>query len=125
LVRDRVFRHKVLDAYDSRCALTGLKFINGGGRAEAEAAHIKPVERAGPDVVRNGIALSGTVHWMFDRGLLSLSDNMEILISREINDQDSVRKVLRPDLRALSPADENLRPHPRYLSWHREHCFKK
>jgi len=123
-VRDRVFRHKVLEAYDARCALTGMKFINGGGRAEAEAAHIKPVEHAGPDTVSNGIALSGTVHWMFDRGLISLSDDLEILISRAVNDQESVRKVLNPDLRALLPGEGRLRPHPKYLGWHREHCFK-
>jgi putative restriction endonuclease len=35
VVRDRVFRRVVLDAYDRRCAITGLKLINGGGRAEA------------------------------------------------------------------------------------------
>src|SRR5690606_23589296 len=31
IVRDRVFRTAVLAAYDKRCAMTGLKFINGGG----------------------------------------------------------------------------------------------
>jgi putative restriction endonuclease len=82
-VRKRVFRHIVLEAYDSRCAITGLKFVNGGGRAEVEAAHIKPVEHDGPDDIRNGIALSGTAHWMFDRGLISLSDDLEILVSRQ------------------------------------------
>lgn len=123
-VRDRVFRSKILDAYDSRCALTGFKFINGGGRAEAEAAHIKPVEHAGPDTVSNGIALSGTVHWMFDRGLLSLSDDLEILISSSINDQDGIRKVLNPNLKAQEPLEPRFRPHPRYLEWHRESCFK-
>lgn len=61
-VRDRVFRSKVLKAYGSQCALTGFKFINGGGRAEAEAAHIKSVEAKGPDIVQNGLALSGTIH---------------------------------------------------------------
>lgn len=123
-VRDRVFRGKILEAYDSRCALTGFKFVNGGGRVEAEAAHIKPVEFAGPDTVTNGLALSGTVHWMFDRGLISLSDDLEILISTSINDQDGVRKVLNSNLRALSPQDARFRPHPRYLAWHRENCFK-
>jgi hypothetical protein len=57
----------VLHAYGARCAVTGWKLINGGGRAEAQAAHIRPVERGGPDSVQNGIALSGTAHWMFDR----------------------------------------------------------
>lgn len=123
-VRDRVFRSKILEVYDSRCAFTGFKFINGGGRAEVEAAHIKPVEFAGPDTVTNGLALSGTVHWMFDRGLISLSDDLDILISNSINDQDGVRKVLNSNLRALIPADARYRPHPRYLAWHRDNCFK-
>ena len=68
IVRDRVFRRVVLRAYDSRCAITALKLINGRGRAEVEAAHIRPVEANGPDIVSNGLALSGTAHWMFDRG---------------------------------------------------------
>ena len=35
---------------------------SGGGRAEVEAAHIKGVAEKGPDIITNGIALSGTVH---------------------------------------------------------------
>ena len=99
-VRDRVFRTRVLKAYDRRCAFTGFRFINGGGRAEVEAAHIKSVEAKGPDVVQNGVALSGTVHWMFDPGLLAVADNSEILLSNHINDVDGVRKILREDRRA-------------------------
>lgn len=76
VVRDRVFRRVVLSAYGERCAITGLKLINGGGRAEVAAAHIRPVEANGPDIVSNGIALSGTAHWMFDRGLISLSESV-------------------------------------------------
>lgn len=82
IVRDRVFRWIVLAAYDERCAITGIKLINGGGRAEVEAAHIRPVEADGPDIVSNGLALSGTAHWLFDRGLISLADDLEILVSR-------------------------------------------
>lgn len=100
IVRDRIFRRIVLRAYDERCAITGLKLINGGGRAEVSAAHIRPVERNGPDVINNGIALSGTAHWMFDRGLISLSDDLEILISRQVNDLDSVRGLINKTCRA-------------------------
>lgn len=124
LVRDRVFRRVVLDAYDCRCAVTGLKFINGGGRAEVEAAHIKPVERDGPDDPRNGLALSGTAHWMFDRGLISLADDLQLLVSRQVNDVDSVWKLLNVSKRADAPSNHAHRPHPIYLAWHREHCFK-
>lgn len=119
-VRDRQFRKRVLDAYDSRCALTGMKLINGRGRAEAQAAHIVGVEHKGPDTVANGIALSGTVHWMFDRGLIALSDNGDILLSRKINDVEGVTKLLHPDRRARLPGNASLRPSPRFLAWHRE-----
>jgi len=125
LVRDRVFRRVVLDAYDCRCAVTGLKFINGGGRAEVEAAHIKPVEHSGPDDIRNGLALSGTAHWMFDRGLISIADDLQILVSRQVNDVDGVWKLLNASRTAAAPSNPAHRPHPAYLAWHREHCFKQ
>ncbi len=124
VVRDRIFRKIVLRAYDSRCAITGLKLINGGGRAEVEAAHIRSVEANGPDIVSNGISLSGTAHWMFDRGLISLNDDLQILVSRQANDPDGIRAMINKSGRALAPKRMVERPHPHFLSWHREHCFK-
>ena len=125
LVRDRLFRRRIVNAYDARCAITGLKLINGGGRAEVEAAHIRPVDRGGPDVVTNGIALSGTVHWMFDRGLIGLADDLEILVSRQANDADSIRAMINRSGFAIPPMRELDRPHPAFLAWHRDHCFKR
>lgn len=124
IVRDRIFRRVVLRAYDERCAISGLKLINGGGRAEVAAAHIRPVEASGPDIVSNGLALSGTAHWMFDRGLISLTDDLDILISRQTNDPDGVRAFINKDGRAIAPRRLIERPHPHFLRWHREHCFK-
>jgi putative restriction endonuclease len=125
ILRDRVFRRVVLRAYDERCAITGLKLINGAGRAEVASAHIRPVEASGPDIVSNGIALSGTAHWMFDRGLIGLADNLEILISRQVNDPASIRSIINKSGRALVPRRLSDRPHPRFLKWHRENCFKQ
>jgi putative restriction endonuclease len=82
------------------------------------------VEQNGPDIVKNGIALSGTAHWMFDRGLISLSEELEILISRQVNDVDSVKSFINKNGRAIPPIEERDRPHPRFLEWHRESCFK-
>lgn len=124
IVRDRVFRKIVLRAYDERCALTGLKLINGGGRAEVDAAHIRPVQADGPDIVNNGLALSGTAHWMFDRGLITLGDDLEILISRQVNDVDGIRGFINKTRFAIPPQRLNDRPHPNFLKWHRENCFK-
>lgn len=125
VVRDRVFRRVVLRAYDERCAVTGLKLINGGGRAEVDAAHIRPVEHNGPDIINNGLALSGTAHWMFDRGLIGVSDNLEIIVSRHVNDRDGVESVINKTGRLIGPLQERDRPHPAFLQWHRENCFKQ
>lgn len=125
VVRDRIFRRVVLQAYDQRCAITGLRLINGGGRAEVEAAHIRPVEANGPDILTNGIALSGTMHWMFDRGLIGLSDELDILVSRQVNDPDGVRALFNRSGKALAPQRLSQRPNPRFLEWHREHRFKQ
>jgi putative restriction endonuclease len=125
IVRDRVFRQVVLRAYDQRCAITGLRFINGGGHAEVASAHIRPVEADGPDIVNNGIALCGTAHWMFDRGLISLSDDLQILVSRHANDPDPVRTFINHSASALPPLRSSDRPHPHFLRSHRDHCFKQ
>ncbi len=124
IVRDRIFRRLVLQAYDRRCAITGLKLINGGGRAEVDAAHIRSVEANGPDILANGLALSGTAHWMFDRGLISLSDDLQIMISRQANDPESIRSFVNETGRAMVPQRAVQRPHPHFLQWHRENCFK-
>lgn len=125
IIRDRVFRRLVLHAYDQRCAVTGLRFINGGGRAEVAAAHIQPVEASGPDIVNNGIALSGTAHWMFDRGLISLADDLKILVSRQVNDLDGLRSLINKSGHATEPRRASDRPHPHFLKWHRANCFKQ
>lgn len=122
-VRNRQFRVRVLQAYGSRCAITGMKLINGGGRAETEAAHIMSVEAGGPDYVTNGIALSGTVHWMFDRGLISIEDSGKVLLSSKINDVEGVSKIIYSDRLARFPTEQDRRPHPRFLKWHREYRF--
>lgn len=123
-VRDRNFRKTILRAYDETCAITGLKLINGGGRAEVEAAHIMSVEADGPDIVSNGLALSGTVHWMFDRGLISLTNDYEILISRQVNNADAVAGMINSDGRIRLPRHARDFPRQEYIEWHRANCFK-
>lgn len=121
--RDRAFQRHVRQAYDNRCAVTGLRLINGGGRPEVQAAHIRPVEMKGPDTVRNGIALTGTAHWLFDRGLISFEDDYRLLISPH-GVPDDLGKLILPDRRLIVPMNADWRPHPIYLTWHREHRFK-
>ena len=121
--RDIAFRRKVRDAYDYRCAISGLRLRNGGGRPEVQAAHIRPVEHGGSDSVRNGLALSGTLHWMFDRGLISVAEDCSILVSRNKVPADVVDRLLLPGGKLIPPRDPTDAPHPENLRWHRENIF--
>jgi putative restriction endonuclease len=120
--RDAAFSEAVKSAYENTCAVTGLKIINGGGRPEVQAAHIRPVAASGPDSVRNGLALCGTVHWMFDRGLLSIDDDYTILMAKA-RVPDPIRRLINPDGRLKMPRQE-FRPHPQFLRFHRENVYK-
>lgn len=119
-IRDASFRRQVVEAYDGRCAVTRLRIINGGGRAEVQAAHIWAVQHGGPDTVQNGIALSSTVHWLFDRHLISIDGRFRLLVAHN---------RVPPDLRSLFhehegtihlPADRSKWPSQEYLARHRE-----
>lgn len=121
--RDRVFTRLVQRAYDRRCAATGLRLLNGGGRPEVQAAHIQPVASAGPDSVRNGVALSGTMHWLFDRGLMTFEDDYSIRLVRSAI-PEQVANLVNPTRQLIVPDAAQLRPSPAFLRYHREHVFK-
>jgi putative restriction endonuclease len=119
-IRDANFRLVVCEAYDNRCAVTGLRIINGGGRAEVQAAHIQPVAGGGPDVVQNGLALSATVHWLFDRHLISIGEDHRLLVAHNRVPGELVNLFRPRDEPIHMPKDPRLRPHPKYLAHHRE-----
>ncbi len=128
--RDVAFRRRVREAYGYRCAVSGLELRNGGGRPEVQAAHIIPVADGGSDSVRNGLALSGTLHWMFDRGLIALDlpdpakpDDVRILVSDNKVPRDVSDRLIRPDRRLFLPRDRRDWPHPQNMRWHRENRF--
>ena len=121
--REKSFMHNVRAAYSNRCAITGLRLINGGGRPEVQAAHIQPVASKGPDSVRNGLALSGTVHWMFDRGLISIGDDYKILVAKDHVPEDAAR-LLNQSGSINLPKDQTLYPNAHYLKFHRDQVFK-
>ncbi len=121
--REAAFSGSVKAAYDDTCAFTGLKIINGGGRSEVQAAHVRPVASAGPDSLRNGIALCGTFHWMFDRGLISVADDHQLLLAKG-HVPEAASRLLNPDRVLLPTRRADQAPHPMFLRWHRENVFK-
>ena len=124
LVRSDLFRTAVLGSYDSRCAISGVGLRHAedsetGHRYEVEAAHIIPVSRGGKDLVPNGLALTRTLHWAFDQGMLWIDDEAHVRVTEEA-DRDRRNHWLRQfrgrPLRM--PADVPQHPHREALRWH-------
>lgn len=118
LRRDARFRKKILDAYAHRCAVCGLQLDL------LEAAHIVPVSYPGStDEISNGIALCPLHHAAFDRCLISISDNYQILINEEEAGrlEATDRKTGLDDFRGMEgkqitlPAKERDRPNAESL----------
>lgn len=120
-IRDANFRRLICRAYDDTCAVTGLRIINGGGRSEVQAAHVWPVELGGPDIIQNGIALSGTVHWLFDRHLISITEEYQLNVAHN-RIPEELRSLFELQMGKIRlPSDSRLWPHPRFISQRRQH----
>jgi len=119
-IRAANFRRAVLAAYNDTCAVTGIRITNGGGKAEAQAAHIMPVVAGGPDIIQNGIALCGTAHWLFDRHLISIGADWHLLVAHNRLPEEMRTVFLSRDRAIRFPQDARLRPGARFLAHHRE-----
>jgi putative restriction endonuclease len=60
---------------------------------------------------------------MFDRGLISLDDQYNILTARG-KVPSEITKLLNPEMRLRLPKTRELWPHTQFLRYHRENIFK-
>ena len=70
------FRTALLEAYGSRCAVTGFDAVE-----TLEAAHIYPYKGPATNHVTNGLLLRSDVHRLFDRGAVAVHEtNHQVLV---------------------------------------------
>jgi putative restriction endonuclease len=122
--RNARFAFQVLPAYDFQCALSGYQMITTDGITALDAAHIKRFTSGGPCVVNNGMALTKTAHWLFDRGLWSVDSNYRVLVKEsEFEERGDVGLLLGPRSgeQLYLPKKDNCLPDLEYLAWHRDY----
>jgi putative restriction endonuclease len=131
--REARFRDEVLSSYEHRCSLSGLAVGASPSRAYGllDAAHIRPVGSQGADTVANGLALTPTLHRMFDKGLFTLvyrGRNLEVrtsprLAGEMIAGREGFSLRLGDGLVAHVPTREAARPSREALEYHQTHIF--
>lgn len=122
LERSASFRNRVIAAYGRTCAASRLSLENPvNGHLEVEVAHIKPVGdgHGGPDEVQNGVPLLRTLHWMFDKGFFSLTDECVPIYSCSLHIPKPLRELIQVGSIAL-PTKPWQRPHPQFVRYHRQ-----
>ncbi|WP_347303669.1 HNH endonuclease [Croceibacterium sp. TMG7-5b_MA50] len=125
IIRDASFRGLVCDAYGGRCAVTRLRMLDGRDNPEVQAAHIWSVADGGPDVVQNGIALSGTVHWLFDRHLIAIGDDYRLIVAKGKVPAEFQAVYGQHGTELHLPMKPEEWPHTSFLEKHRAKFFEK
>jgi putative restriction endonuclease len=119
------FRNEVLLAYEWRCAICGYRGQVERRFVGLDGAHIRWWASAGPDTVDNGLCLCSLHHKLLDSGVLSISDEYRVLVSRQFIALNADDLVFRFGGRPLLPPQSGPPPvHPKHLAWHRRQVFR-
>ena len=124
-VNQSVFRQMVLGNYSTQCAITGIDIPE-----LLFASHIVPwsqneKERLNPE---NGICLSPLYDKAFDRGLIGINSNYEIILSKELKMKSTSaffanHFAMIEDKKIAEPL--NYFPRKDFLEYHHNNIFKK
>ena len=113
-----MFRDFLLVGYQGLCAIT-RQVIRHDALMNIEAAHIRPRAHEGNSLPSNGLMLSRDLHWAFDKGFFSLTDECNILVHPDANspflEQFSGKQIFIPTEPFFRPNVENIRWHRQYL----------
>jgi putative restriction endonuclease len=113
------FRRGLIDWWEGRCAVTGVDLP-----ALLKASHIipwrlsNPKERGDP---ANGLLLEAGMDCMFDEGLITFSDDGEMIISTNLNQENRDALGLSQGLKLRKALTNRQKM---YLGFHREFIYK-
>jgi putative restriction endonuclease len=124
-VNQSVFRQIVLENYNKQCAITGIDIPN-----LLFASHIIPwatneQERLNPE---NGICLSALYDKAFDKGLIGINANHEVILSAALQknrSKDYFVKYFAPIGKVKLQMLQKYLPKQEFLQWHMDYVFEK
>ena len=124
-VNQNVFRQMVIANYTCKCAITGIDIPD-----LLFASHIIPwsrneQERLNPE---NGICLSALYDKAFDKGLIGVNANYEIILSAKLNKnkgKDYFVKYFAPIEKLKIQMPQKYLPKQDFLQWHLDCVFEK
>lgn len=119
-----LFHDMVMHAYNYKCAITGKVIRYKEGKVDLfnlEAAHIKAQAHNGTFLPCNGIAMSRDMHFAFDKGFFTISDDYKVIVSEKMKgswfyEEYNNKKIYVPEV-------DFYKPLPQFLKHHRDTVF--
>ncbi len=123
-LRGSLFKREIPKIYYNTCCISGMKINATTNVSMIDACHIVPFSVSYDDTVSNGIALCPNLHRAFDRGLIAINENYQVVVSKSFKEDETRygirifegKKIQLPNLKSYYPSMENFR-------WHRNSVY--
>jgi len=125
--RGMIFRREVVKIYNETCCISGLRVSAVFTIMMVDACHVVPFAQSFDNTLTNGIALCPNLHRAFDRGLISVNENYEVILSQSFKENaQSEYSFSKIEGKAIAlPKDKDFWPSLVNFEWHRKNVFKK
>lgn len=119
-LRGSLFKREIPKIYNNTCCISGMKIDATISASMVDACHIVPFSESYDDTITNGIALCPNLHRAFDRGLIAIDVNYQVIINKNfVESQNSFylikifeeKEILLPAFKSYLPSLENLEKH--------------
>lgn len=126
--RDPTFRERVLMAYEYRCAMCGYDGALDRAAVALEAAHVRWWSDGGPDTLENGACLCSLHHVLFDKGVLGVTPDYRVQVSKRFVGRGATAQALVLDLAGVQLLEPQAGEPPlaeTNLGWHTTQVFRE
>jgi putative restriction endonuclease len=124
-LRGSIFKREVPKIYNNTCCISGMKIDSTLNISMIDACHIVPFSQCYDDTITNGIALCPNLHRAFDRGLITIDNNYQVVISDIFKETESNYSICKFDRKKIQlPVDKEFFPSKINLEWHIQNVFK-
>lgn len=124
-LRGSLFKREIPKIYNNTCCISGMRIDATVNVSMIDACHIVPFSVSYDDTITNGIALCPNLHRAFDRGLIGITEDYRITISKSFREDESNysihvfagKQIQLPKQKEYFPMKENF-------EWHLKNIFK-
>lgn len=125
-LRGSLFKREIPRIYNNTCCISGMRVDAIMNASMIDACHIVPFSVSYDDTVTNGNALCPNLHRAFDRGLIAIDDNYQVVVSNTFKEDKTTYSIKAfHGIQIKLPNSVNYYPVLDNFQWHFKNIFKK